>query len=211
VHSAGARGLIVTQHHVNTLGLDTYGMDDLTTKLLAATRAAEPRWQQARTLAVKARTLAPAGRLEFFQANILTQVDLHLHFNRMLIDLAEMAQAQSVPDKIAKMRSGIREGEAAQAAMHAAEYGKWKGFYSEGDWLLDTPLTLALERTFLDHLQGRPLDENIVIRARRYRVRLSHVHGVSGNAIGVVLRVATRPADRRARRDCHERSSGRRD
>ncbi len=141
-------------------------LEDFAAKLLAATRAADPRWEQARALAAKAQALVPAGRRDFFQANVLTQVDLHLHFNRMLVNLAEMVQAGTAQGKIAKVQAAIREGEAAQAALRSAEYGKWKGFYSEGDWLLDTPLALALERTFLDHLQGRRVDENIVIRAR---------------------------------------------
>ena len=50
--------------------------------------------------------------------------------------------------------------------MRAAEYGKWMGFYTEGDWLLDTPRTLALARTYLDQLEGRPVSENAIIRAK---------------------------------------------
>ena len=52
------------------------------------------------------------------------------------------------------------------AALRAAEYDKWKGFYTAGDWLLNTPLTLALARTYLDQLEGRPVSENTIIRAR---------------------------------------------
>jgi hypothetical protein len=139
---------------------------ELNAKLLDAGRAADQRWMQAKLLAEKAKPLVPKDRLDFFQANILTQVDLHLHFNRMVVALVEMAQVPDKTAKVAKLRSAIQEGEAAASAMQAAEYGKWKGFYTEGDWLLDTPRTLALARTYLDQLEGRPVSENAIIRAK---------------------------------------------
>jgi hypothetical protein len=142
------------------------GVADLAGKLLDAGRAADPRWKQARALAEKARPLVPKDRLDFFQANILTQVDLHTHFNRMTMDVAEAVLASDNAMKTAKLRSAIQEAEAASAAMHAAEYGQWKGFYSEGDWLLDTPRTIALMRAYIDKLEGRPVPENAVIRAK---------------------------------------------
>jgi hypothetical protein len=84
----------------------------------------------------------------------------------MLVNLGEMTQASDKSVKIAKLRAAIKEGEAASAALKAAEYGKWKGFYTEGDWLLDTPRTLALARTYLDSLEGRPVSENAIVRAK---------------------------------------------
>jgi hypothetical protein len=117
-------------------------------------------------MADKAKPLIPKDRLDFFQGNILTQVDLHTHFNRMVMNLAEMTQATEKAAKIAKLQAAIKEGEAGAAALHAAEYGKWKGFYTDGDWLLDTPRTLALARTYLDQLEGRPVSENAIIRAK---------------------------------------------
>lgn len=142
------------------------GVADLAAKLIEAGRAADARWKQARALADKARPLVPKDRLDFFQANILTQVDLHTHFNRMVIDLAEVEQTPDKAGKIAKVQAAIKEGEAAAAAMHAAEYGKWKGYYSDGDWLLDTPRTLALARAYIDSLEGRPVPLNAIIRAK---------------------------------------------
>ena len=141
-------------------------LDEFVAKVLEACRAADPRWNQVRILAGKARPLVPKDRLEFFQGSILTPADLHLHFNRMLVDLAEMAQAPGKTEKIAKLRLAIRECESAQKALHAAEYGKWKNFYSAGDWLLNTPLTLALARAYLDQLEGRPVSQNTIIRAK---------------------------------------------
>jgi hypothetical protein len=141
-------------------------LNDLTAKLLDACRAADGRWVHVRQLADKTKPLVPHDRLDFFQGSILTQVDLHLHFNRMMVQLAEMTQASDKSVKIAKLKAAIAEGESASAALHAAEYGKWKGFYTEGDWLLDTPRTLALARTYLDSLEGRPVSENAIVRAK---------------------------------------------
>jgi hypothetical protein len=141
-------------------------VQEFTAKLQEACRAADPRWEQARALAEQSRPLVPKDRADFFQAHILTQVDLHLHFNRMLINLAEMVQATDQKEKIAKLTAAIAEGEAAARAMNAADYGKWDGYYERGDWLLNTPLTLALCRTYLDSLEGRPISEDVVIRAR---------------------------------------------
>jgi hypothetical protein len=141
-------------------------LKDLAAQLLEDCRGADLRWMHARALADKAKPLVPKERLDFFQGNILTQVDLHLHFNRMIVRLCEMAQASEKIAKIAKLKAAIQEGEAASAAMKAAEYGKWKGFYTDGDWLLDTPRTLALARTYLDSLEGRPVSENAIIRAK---------------------------------------------
>ncbi len=141
-------------------------LNDLTAKLLEACRAADARWLHAQAVADKVKPLVPKDRLDFFQGNILTQVDLHLHFNRMLVNLAEMTQASDKTAKITKLKAAIKEGESASAALRAAEYGKWKGFYTEGDWLLDSPRTLALARAYLDSLEGRPVSENAIIRAK---------------------------------------------
>ena len=135
-------------------------------KLLASCQAAEPRWAHALALAEKAKPLVAADRADFFQAHVLTQIELHLHFNRMLVHLAEMAQAPDNDERIARLREAIAEGEAGVRAMHDAEYGKWRGYYTNGDWLLNTPLTLALCRTYLDSLEGRPVSEDTIIRAR---------------------------------------------
>ncbi len=139
---------------------------ELAARLEEISAAADARWQHAMALAGKARPLVPEDRREFFQANVLTGAGMHLHFNRMMIDLAQMAQAPSAEEKIAKIHAAIREGEAATAALQAAGYGKWKGFYTQGDWLLNSHLTLTLCRAVADRLEGRPVSENTAIRAR---------------------------------------------
>jgi hypothetical protein len=63
-----------------------------------------------------------------------------------------------------KLQSAIQECQAALQAMRKAEYGKWRGFYTKGDWLLDTPRTLLLAQAYLDKLEGRAVPENAIIR-----------------------------------------------
>jgi len=150
-------------------------LTDLTGKLLEACRSADARWLKAQALADKVKPLVPKDRLDFFQGTIQTQVHLHLHFNRMMVNLAEMTQASDKNVKIAKLKAAIQEGEQASAALGAAEYGKWKGFYTEGDWLLDTPRTLALARTYLDSLEGDHPRE-------RHRLRLLPHHRIPRHA-----------------------------
>jgi len=123
--------------------------------ILAGCSAADPRWRHAKLLAEKAKPFIQRDRLNFFQANVLTQVDLHLHFNHMLINMAQMFQTSDRQKKITALRSAISDGEMAAGAMHAAEYGRWQEFYTAGDWLLDTPGVLALARVYLDQLEGR--------------------------------------------------------
>jgi len=130
-------------------------MEEVARLLREVCGAADERWRNAKRLAEKAKPLVSRNRRDFFQANVLTQVDLHLHFNRMVIQLAEMAQAPDRQDRARKLRAALVEGESAAAAMHAAEYGKWKGFYTAGDWLVDTPAVLALARAYLDQLEGQ--------------------------------------------------------
>ncbi len=163
----GRSGLEVRLHpRIDFPGIDFKTLDDFTARILDDCRQADARWARVRALAAAAQPLVPADRQPFFRQSILMPVDLQMHLNRMVIDLAEMARTSATPDQIAKLQAAIREGETAAAALHTAEYGKWRGFYTAGDWLLDTPRTLALLRAYLDHLEGRPVPENAVIRAR---------------------------------------------
>jgi hypothetical protein len=130
------------------------------------TKDAEARWEEARQLAEQARGLVAPGRSEFFKANVLTQVEINLHGNRMMEDVAEAAETDSAPRRRELIRSAIGEDEAIEAALHAADYGKWKGFYTKGDWLEDVPLTLNLEEAYLRRLEGHSMNLNTLIRAQ---------------------------------------------
>ena len=96
------------------------------------TADADPRWQKARLLAEKAKPLVPAERRDFFQAHVLSQVDIHLHSNRMLMQLARAAADLHGPGQLMTLQAAQKEGEKLQGAMRAAEYGQWQGYYTAG-------------------------------------------------------------------------------
>jgi hypothetical protein len=130
------------------------------------TGEADLRWNKARLLAEKAKPLVPAARKDFFQANVLSQVNIQLHSNRMLLHLAQAAADIHGVDQASQVRAAIAEAEKLQDALRAAEYGKWRGFYTAGDWLLDVPLTMALMRAYQGQLQGNEVSENVLAKAR---------------------------------------------
>ncbi|MGH9395511.1 MAG: glycosyl hydrolase 115 family protein [Terriglobia bacterium] len=134
--------------------------------LESACREAVPRWKNTMQLADAARSLVPQDRQQFFQASVLTQVGINLHGNLMLMDVAKAAQTTSTADRINLINSALQEGEQIQKSLAAADYGKWAGFYADGDWLLDVPLTVNLEKAYIRQLEGHGMDENVMIRAQ---------------------------------------------
>lgn len=151
-------GHLITHNYKN--------LDELSTAVVQECQAAEPRWQNVERLAAAARKLVPADRLNFFQANITTQVDVHLHSNRMLEAVAQVALSHSDEERKGHIKTALAEGEAVEAALEQADYGKWQHYYTAGDWLLDVSRTLALARAYQDKLNGRSVPENAVIRAQ---------------------------------------------
>ncbi len=133
---------------------------------MAGCLQADPRWIRLEESGAAVRKLVPADRQLFFQANVTAQTSVHLHSNRMLEEIAEAALGSSNEQKLAAVRGAIKEGHAIEAALETAEYGKLGGFYTTGDWLLDVPRTLALAEAYEGKLQGRPVPENAIIRAR---------------------------------------------
>ncbi len=174
-YQTAARGILLqlvtgdTRSAVRLGNLITHNfsnLNELSTAMIRACREADARWQHVSQIASDARKLVPADRLSFFQANVETQIGVHLHSNRMLEAIAEAALSSSTGDKLSKIKIAITEGEALEAVLEAADYGKWQHYYTNGDWLLDVPRTLALARAYEDKLIGRPAPENAVIRAR---------------------------------------------
>lgn len=144
-------------------------------------RQAEARWEHAARLAEDARTLVSADRRYFFQAHILTQLDLHRHSNRMLRHIAEAAApGTSTATQLVNIEAGVREVRAVLDTLREAEYGKWAGFYTLGDWFVDIPLTLQLAEACLVQLRGQPLSADrqaTLARAERLlRDDTSHVY-----------------------------------
>jgi len=134
-------------------------------------REAEPRWERAAALAEGARVKIPAERQDFFRAHVLTQLKVHLHDTRMLRAIAEAAIPETSREaKLARIDAAVKELNAIFAALREAEYGKWAGFYTLGDWFVDTPLTLQLAEICRTSLSGRalsPAEQKTVERAAR--------------------------------------------
>ncbi len=145
---------------------DYKNVDELSRAMLVDCQQADARWKRLEEIGAEARKLVAADRLLFFQANVTTQTGIHLHSNRMLEEIAKAALKSSNDDKLSAVKAAIREGQAIEAALEAADYGKWHGFYTDGDWLLDIPRTLALAQAYEDKLEGRRIPENAIIRAR---------------------------------------------
>jgi hypothetical protein len=147
-------------------GVMSQSLADMAASVGPPCREAGSRWRNVYMLAKQAARLIPADRKQFFQANVLTQAGIYLHSNRMLAEIAAAAQASTPAAKMQHLRAAVEAGDQLKAAMHAADYGKWAGFYTDGDWLLDVPLTVALARDYIGQLEGRPQNLDVIIRGR---------------------------------------------
>ncbi len=140
-------------------------------KVMSMCRDAEARWAAAARSVEQARPLVPANRRDFFQAHVSTQIYLHLHLNRMLRHIAEAAcPGVSNASQQVSIAASARELRAALDALREAEYGKWAGFYTVGDWFVDMPLTLHLAEVYLAQLRDQRLSaaqNETLVRAER--------------------------------------------
>ncbi len=129
-------------------------------------QAALPRWQTAARRARAARSLVAPSRRQFYQANVFTQVTLNQQSNLMLLDITRAVLTRQPGQRLRWLQAALLAGNRARQALHAADYGKWKGFYTRGDWLVDVPLTLRLIHTVMGQLQGHRLNLNTLARAK---------------------------------------------
>lgn len=144
--------LIKGQPELSTKFIRIGEWDSWLARVKGAAAEAEPRWEQARALAEKAAALVPAERKPFFQSHVLTQLEIHRRSNRALRLGAEAWESRAQgPGKVAEV---IAELKAVLAAMDAAEYGKWRGYYGE-DRFVDVRYTLALAEGARSRLEGR--------------------------------------------------------
>ena len=99
----------------------------------------------------------------------------------MLRHIAEAAApGTSTATQLVNIEAGVREVRAVLDTLREAEYGKWAGFYTLGDWFVDIPLTLQLAEACLVQLRGQPLSADrqaTLARAERLlRDDTSHVY-----------------------------------
>ncbi len=116
---------------------------------------AQPRWDAVFKDAVAAESLVDPSRRDYYQEAILTMITINRESNRMLYEVASAVKDTDAGDT-AKAQSeaaeALRALDAAQASMHAAEYGKWKNWY-RGDWLAGIYRTDELVQDFANHLK----------------------------------------------------------
>lgn len=121
--------------------------------LAAICRQADVHWQRVSQQAHQALSAVPPERKSFFQAHVLMPAALHFHSNRMLLRLAEAAQAPA-GDRPGLVAAAAREADHALAALKAADYGKWDGFYLS-DRFVKVRSTGAILRTCAAQLEGK--------------------------------------------------------
>ena len=116
---------------------------------------AQARWDAVWQDALAAKVLVSAERRDYYQAAVLTMITINRESNRALMLIAQALQDDeaSDSDKAQVEAHGAEVSlEAVQAAMHMAEYGKWKNWY-RGDWLTGVYRTRELVQAYEDHLK----------------------------------------------------------
>jgi hypothetical protein len=124
-------------------------------RLAVICREADVRWSSLDQKARRILPSIPADRCDFFRGHILTQIDVHLHSNRMLLCAANAALAAGNATSVEHWRSAAHELELQQETLHGAEYGKWAGFY-QGEQFVG--YTVDLLRWVIDRLEKRTGD-----------------------------------------------------
>jgi len=116
---------------------------------------AQPRWDAVWKDALAAEALIDPARRDYYQEQVLTMIAINRESNRMLFEVANAvkeAQAGQTEKARSETANALRAMDSALAAMHAAEYGKWKNWY-RGDWLTGVYRTRELVQAFDDHLK----------------------------------------------------------
>ena len=102
---------------------DFLNVHELSLAMSRDCKASEGRWQHVEELAEEARKPIPEYRAQFFQANVTTQVGVHVHSTLLLEAVAQAALTSSAEERSAKIKTAIAECEAVEAALEAADYG----------------------------------------------------------------------------------------
>jgi hypothetical protein len=90
---------------------------------------AEPGWNNLWTDAKDLLADIPANRKDFYHTHILMPIEIHLHANRMLIEVMESYLVSDIASKISHLDIAQKNIEQVLTSLKRAEYGKWKNFY----------------------------------------------------------------------------------
>ena len=116
---------------------------------------AQPRWDAVWKDAVAAEPLIDPARKDYYQEAVLTMIEINRESNRMLLDVAQSMKDENAGDTAkaqAEATDALKALDTTQAAMHAAEYGKWKNWY-RGDWLAGVYRTREIVQDYANHLK----------------------------------------------------------
>jgi Ni/Co efflux regulator RcnB len=116
---------------------------------------AQPRWDAVWKDAVAAEGLIDPARRDYYQEAVLTMIAINRESNRMLLDVAQSMKDMNAGNSAkaqTEAADALKALDAMQAAMHAAEYGKWKNWY-RGDWLTGVYRTREIVQAYADHLK----------------------------------------------------------
>ena len=70
----------------------------------------------------------------------------------MLLHLAQAAADANQGHS--QILAAVAEGEKLQDALRAADYGKWQGYYTDGDWIVEVPLTISFNEGLSGQIGG---------------------------------------------------------
>lgn len=122
---------------------------------ISACAAAQPRWDAVWREAMAAQPLVDPARRDYYQAQVLTMIQINRESNRMLLALARSLKDEQAgrADKAQnEAAAALLALDAVRASMSAAEYGKWKNWY-RGDWLTGVYRTRQLVQDYANHLK----------------------------------------------------------
>jgi hypothetical protein len=126
----------------------------LITRDIEECEEAEPRWDALWKHALAAGDLVDPDRRDYYQAAVLTMIDINRESNRALLLVAQAVEDVAAGDPIKareEAEGALASLDAIQQAMAAAEYGKWKNWY-RGDWLTGVYRTRELVSAYVGHL-----------------------------------------------------------
>ena len=108
--------------------------------------------------AEKTMTAVPAGRRDFYQAHVLTQIQIHLAALAALETYCRTLNAYEAGDKpkaVLLAEETVRAFDRVYPELHKAEYGKWAGWY-EGECFTGLERTRCRLENMVAALKGMP-------------------------------------------------------